>query len=199
MFRRMKKTPQVSISLEHTASQNRYNLKEGECRWPTFIHGGNVKNCEFDYEIVGKINSNMAVVTLRKGTPLFHSTIGRNGDNWWTISKPKNTQMGGAFFDAGITHTTLRTGNYILQYKLKCDINLLFIRNIYKEFKTSVGNVLVKSPKFYMKMEELEKEYDLKFDGYMGCNECEIFIFNNVIEKCVNKKPNAIKRGMFID
>ncbi len=175
--------------LETTAFQNRFNLEEDECKWPIFIHGRPVKDCNFKFKIISK-NNNYDVVMIPKGTLLFHTTIkGIKNGKWWDAYFPRDTTTGGVFFNQNECHQGLHTGNIILVYKTKCDIYMLFIRNIYKNLKFSVGSDMVPHPEYRMLVDKVQSEKELKISGYMGCNECEIFIHNEDIERCIYKKP----------
>lgn len=183
--------------LQPTAFQNRYNLND-ECIWPIFIHGESIKDCNFKFEILNK-NKQFDIVKLPKDTLLFHTTIqGVKKDKWWLKYHPRDTNKGGIFFNPSEDHQGLHTGDTILIYKTKCDVYMLFINNIYKKLGFAVGNDMVPNFKYKMLLKNAENKYKLKISGYIGCNECEIFIHNEDIEQCVYKNPIK-EKAKFID
>lgn len=182
------------VTLTPTHSQNVYNLKNNECRWPVNLIGSRVENCGFHYDVIYDQN-NIKVVKLNKNSFLYHKTfieVGKESSGWWLTDWPPPRYIGGLFFNQSEIHQSLHPGTHQLKYETKCEVQLLYIQNLTTQFKKTVGNDFVLSIEFKNLIQSLEKD-GIKIDGYMGCNECEIFIFNNTLKRCIYKKPREVK------
>lgn len=182
-------------NLQNTSYQKNLNKNKGECRWPKFIHGTPVLDCNFEYDIISQ-HENYNIVELPKGTKLYHTTFTSPiTGKWWKKTIPVNKNLGGVFFTSSETHQSLHSGTHMLVYETKCDIKLVYIQNLNKNFDMATGNDFVKSF-HYSKI----KVQEPSIYGYMGCNECEIFLENSVIKKCIYVNPiEVIDKQKFID
>lgn len=197
MFKKQSKTPAPTDALPSRVKN--YNIKNDECRWPIYLHDRVVQDCNFDYDIVYN-GKQCNIVRLKKGTVLYHTTFSGVRGNWWNESFPSNTVRGGVFFNSSAEHQFQHAGTHQLVYETKCDMYLIFIRNIHSTFGKMTGNEFVTDPKYKMLLDDVERKHDIKISGYMGCNECEIFIHNQDVKNCIYKKPkNVINKMTFMD
>lgn len=170
-------------------NQMKYNQKEGECRWSSSLIGKAV-DCDFNIEVIKNLGNGIKLVKLKKGTDLYHKTFLARGIPWWKDQWPQNTELGGIFFTTP-NHTRNISGMYSLTYRTKSDINMVYIQNITKIFNSNVGYDFI--TKVYQRVLEEFDERGIKISGYIGCNECEIFINNEDIKNCVYKEPINIE------
>lgn len=81
----------------------------------------------------------------------------------------------GSWFASTIDHAKNIKHTYMLEIELKEDLTLLFIQNIATSYPVKKGINLFALGNPYMKnIEVLKTKYSI--DGYVGCNECEIFV-----------------------
>ncbi len=162
-----------------------------------FVHGRPVADCSFSYRPIMK-NKKYDIVMLPRGTFLYHTTTkGIEKDKWWEKYFPRDTTKGGIFFNQSEKHQGLHTGDTILMYKTKCDIYMLFVQNIHKQLNFAVGNDMVPHPEYKLLIQKVANDHNLKIAGYIGCNECEIFIHNEEVETCLYKKPEKEMTKIF--
>lgn len=166
--------------------KDKFNQSKGECSWPTYLHTDNiVSDCRFPIEDLDVLEQNargtIKIVRLPAETTIYHKTMSINKHKWWENFHPINTHIGGIFFSTSKKHIERNIhGTHILEYKTLKDIELVYIQNIYKYCGAMNGDDFIK--KCYpalLKQLEKESEYDIK--GYIGCNECELFIDNKNI------------------
>lgn len=200
-------SPRSSGSSEALAHRSEiYNREEGECRWPINVFGKVTSDCNFEYEVLDKFG-NIVVVNLPKGTKLYHSTQMFEGGSkekgpsgWWTTRYPFNSEFGGCWFTSQLIFAQNFTSKtHTLEYTTKCDTTLVFVQNLSSFGSGVAGFEFVK--KFLPPVLEkcMEKGYEPQ--GYLGCNECEIFLFNGQISTCLKKKPKVVaeRSSAYID
>ena len=69
---------------------------------------------------------------------------------------------------------------------------MLYIQNITEKFNAHVGNDFIMSFMYSKVLEKFESQ-GYKISGYIGCNECEIFIKNEDVKNCVYKEPVKVE------
>lgn len=167
--------------LDPSSFQYKFNRKEGECRWPTVLTGGNVQDCRFDdFEVIEDYGNGIKVIVLPKGTLLYHKySPGPTS----TFKKDEPThKRGGLFFNIRQDVQRMHFGTRQLIYKTPKDLNLVYVQNISSIFNYRVGEDFVKDI-FKILKRKLEEQLNVSIDGYMGCNECEVYIINKETKK----------------
>lgn len=184
----------LAIHQERPVSrQAAYNLQPGECRWPTHLAGNDVQNCNFGFKPVA--SGEYQVVELPPGTTLYHTTFASLravGTPWWDTMPPTNTTSGGVFFTSSRDHQSAVNGTHLLEYVTDCSLYLLYIQNLSAQLGFAVGNDFVRSSQYPRVLDDIQREDGITVAGYVGCNECEIFLHNEDIRRCVATPPVAV-------
>lgn len=199
-FQRRQQRPGTTSGL-HRSEQ--FNIHEDECRWPIDRFGNIVRDCNFQFEpleIELQIRKkNFPLVRLPAGTKIYHATIG--DQEWWKTGYPRNKQYGGTWF----TSTQAHSGNFgnathVLEYELQEDATLLFVHNLATIESNLSGYNFVTKYLPYVR-ERLQSEHNISLDGYVGCNECEIYLSNNSIRQLLHTNPKVVftRSRAFID
>lgn len=192
--------------------KDKFNLYDGQCEWPIYLHTDNiVSECRFPIEDLKVFEKNeygtIKIVKLPKGTSIYHKTraglanmnMNVKSTEWWNKSFPSNKSLGGVFFSTSKKHIERNIGGtHILEYKTKRPVMLIYIQNIYKFCGAPDGNVFVKHC-FPSVLKQLEIESDYNVEGYIGCNECELFLNENSISSIIPMEPVKIDIDRFID
>ena len=187
--------------MEFRQRQNKFNLRDDKCEWPTHIHNdATVRGCDFKFKLIHKLENGAAIVKLPKDSTLYHTTISNvKSEPWWINTYPNNQSRGGVFFTQSLAHQAGINGTHTLTYKTKRGLQLLFIRNITKKYGVRTGNDFLSSGLYKSLVYELEPKYGA-IHGFIGCNECEVFINNEDVAARVIKKPlNVVDKRKFID
>lgn len=184
------------------------NINKGDCEWP--IKNGKMKNCDFNYEIlyqeenlIPDISENvfkLVIVEMPKNTKIYHGTQILGEHAWFRSQYPINTERGGIWFASTYEHAfNLSLSTHFLEYTLKDSIVLLFIQNLSQYSQTMRGYEFIY--KEYKNLKKRCKELGYNLHGYVSCSECEIFIENEYIKKCLNKHPVVVSERSknFID
>lgn len=138
------------------------------------------ENINIDGHVYNIAAAPLKVVTIKKGTKLVH---GQNSKG-----KDLGLSKGGSFFTANAqTNPHLGTKRYTATYEVTSDIKVFYVWNLYvfaaqeDEEANYVGNNFVERNGLYRNI--LSKMGAAFFGlrrayiwGYMGCNECEIFL-----------------------
>lgn len=180
--------------------QKKYNVGQGECRWPIFLHDRVAENCNFKFELVDQVEG-IQIVKLPAGTSLYHTTMVASVDAfWWKETFPFNATIGGVFFTSSQKHQTQFSGSHMLEYKTKHVLYMIFVQNITTTFGAAVGNEFITSFAYGQLVQTIEDKLHIKISGYMGCNECEIFIHNGDIKSAIYRNPTkVVNKLMYID
>lgn len=84
----------------------------------------------------------------------------------------------------------------MLQYTTTCPMFVLYIHNLATDLGFAVGNDFVASHQYAQLIDratqQLPKELNAAISGYIGCNECEVFLHNGDIRHCVTSHPTTI-------
>jgi len=176
------------------------NTNVGECKWMAL---SGVRECNFNFETVIEraTSKNDDVVLLPQGTKLYNATQILSND-WFRTRYPSNTENGGVWFTSTLDHAkNISYYTHILEYTTKEDLILLYIHNLKK-----YGDVKTRGYEFVRKhyrdiFFHIQETTGYKIQGYIGCNECEIFIENSQLPKTLEKIPTvAFQRSMkYID
>jgi hypothetical protein len=175
-----------------------YNQTEDECRWPYNVFG-QVAECEFRYEVLEKTRDYW-VVKVPKETVLYHSTQVLGGKHWWTEVYPLDSAHGGVWFTSTDKHAlNFTTKTHILVYLLKEEATLLFVRNLTSFGENVRGYEFVS--RYYAPIKDQLREQGYQIQGYLSCNECEVFIENDEIPKVLLMEPALLSQrsSAFID
>ena len=172
----------------------RFNLTEEECKWPVNILGKEILECSFpiedkiDYEYKG---NKISVVTLPAKTKIYHATmIYPRGKSWFKTQYPMDAQKGLVWFASTDKHLGNINSTHHLEYTIKQPLRLVFEHNISKKYGKYIrGYEYI--PYLYRITKFLEENKEL-IDGYLGCNECEIGIYNNSIKTKLNMIPKVV-------
>lgn len=181
---------------EGTHRSEIYNMTNGECRWPYDVFG-NVGTCSFKPSMVYDSGKGYSIYVLEKGTEIYHSTVAIGGAKWWENRYPFSSSEGGTWFTSTDKHAkNFTTKSHVLKYTIVRDIYLIFIQNISKYTDVVGLSGFEFVARHYAILKEKAKlEWGAtvpEIDGYLGCNECEIFIENDEIEKHLGDQPEII-------
>ncbi len=168
-----------------------WNINENldSCKWYTNRFLKNAKDCRFRVRDEGVHDTSLGkipTVFLPKGTKLYRKASGMN--KWWEKQFPSNIVSGGVWFTSTEEHAGWLPGTIVLEYQLKKEIVLYFIQNLNKfglGGGKMTGNDFIQTyGKFLFENSEVK--------GYMGCNECEIFVLDEDIPSAFHKIPRVI-------
>lgn len=153
------------------------NKNPNECRWYTLnIGDGKIKNCNFNYVI--KDYKNFKITTIPTNTELYHTSktprsLPLEPKDW------SNKKL--VWFTPSKAHLNIHLPEIIIKTKTKSKINLLFIQNLKLDLNINSGfNIF---PKLIILCKKIKELYNIEIDGYIGCNECEIGLFNTSLNK----------------
>jgi hypothetical protein len=186
MRRNIYKPTNISAYDSYVGFRDIFNRNPSECTWPA---GPLLKNtpCNFNFTTVKK-SANFDIIELPKGTLLYHATKILS-EKWYESQFPLNTTYGGVWFASTPEHAlNFTSATHILKYTLTQNVNLIFIRNL-KSRGADKGYDYTKS--IYRYDKEISKEYHIS--GYIGCNECEIFLENGEIKQVLGITPQIVK------
>jgi hypothetical protein len=177
-----------------------FNQSEDECRWPFNVFG-QVADCEFNYQVLEQ-NKDFAIVKFSKDNVLYHSTqvLGKPTTFWWENSYPASSADGGAWFTSTPRHAMNFTSKtHTLVYVLKRDAILIFVRNL-EIFGEGVRGFEFVS-RYYTQLKNKGEDTGHQIDGYLSCNECEVFLENDKIPEVLEKNPAILmeRSSAFID
>jgi len=128
-------------------------------------------------------------------TLVYYDTFKNN--QWFTKKLPEDDVNGGIWFGTLNLHNFLPCKNLLLGYKTIKPMYLVFIYNLARKYNTK-GFGFVQG--IYQQLKEkIYRNEGIEIAGYIGCNECEIFIENEFI-KTQFKPPSATHPGFkFLD
>jgi len=191
---------QKPCEISATLFENIYNSPDSEdCKWPTNLVGGNVKNCNFVLEIystpeypsgiVEYGENKIVLVKIPAGTKIYHATfVPPFEKTWFNYRYPENLEKGMVWFASTIDHASMVNYNYMLTYITKKDMIVVYEKNLKIYNK---GNSRTRGYEYLPIISNIKSFLypNIKIDGYIGCNECEFGIFNTSIEHCLEKTP----------
>lgn len=181
-----------------------FNREKNECRWPTELRRNDiVSNCNFNIEDLQTLEStndgNLKIVKLPKGTKIYRKTSERRIkkgkeitiERLWETQYPVNPKRGGVYFSTSVPHIHKNiNGTHLLEYKTKKNIYLAYVRNINQYCNAIHGNDFISNPNCYLQLlKRIQRESQYKVSGYIGCNECELFLHNEIIPGLIDMKP----------
>lgn len=185
------------LSPRELPARLKYNRYPGECRWPITKMGRPVKNCNFNVvhegTFTGPRDELIEVVRVPTGTRLYHSTTIYPGQDIWFVSNPpSNMERGVVWFTSDYDHTGYLSKTHILEYTVTEDLILIFEQNMSVKY----GEIYTGFEYVEEKLTYLTSVLDSQgvvIDGYMGCNECEIALFNgSILQKLNWESPTLI-------
>lgn len=163
----------------------------GECRWISSLVG-KVDQCNFILEAVDVFeiqDKKVVLVDIPEGTKLYHATfIPMGGDKWFETQMPFDSGKGIVWFASTPMHSSVINHTHILEYTVEEPLRMVFERNIaisYADKGVTKGYDYL--PILAMTQIKLKELFGQKIDGYIGCNECEIGIFNDSIKEKLSK------------
>ena len=173
--------------------QLRYNINPKECRWPTGLMENKIKDCKFVFSKEYNLNFRnniIKIVHIPKNSYLYRGEILYDDKNY-PVSQ-NNLPL--VWFSASIDHLKNLSDKVLyLQYKTTRDLVLIYEQNISKKYGENVRGFEY-IPFFNQLGKYIYKQYNVSIDGYVGCNECEIGIVNNIIEDVINLPPVIVKK-----
>ncbi len=193
MMRSLFKPPAIAAT---SGFADKYNI-DSECEWPTRMGGFLVKDCQLPIKHLETVmidDQEYDIVTVPIGTVLYHGTkepnIKYESLNSW--SKRAVT-----WFATTFDHTMTLGPMKVHEFTIKNTLTLLFVRNMKRKYNISSGFSFVR-PLVVIKQQIIEKTTGrIHIDGYIGCNECEIGIFHESLNKL--NYPSTIKNVPYIE
>ena len=165
----------------------KYNQQADECSWPTTSHmaPNSVKDCEFPVVPQGKMQYGEQIyelVTLPKGSEIYHGVKKKmeppQGPGDWSQSKQPMT-----WFASTYLHTRPLEPTAVFKATVKEDMTLVYIHNLVTDLDVDAGFAF--RPILLSMAEKIRVKSGGKLiiDGYVGCNECELGILRQALDK----------------
>ena len=203
----MKRIPQMRKT---TVWGDIYNQRNAECKWPVSKMGFPVRDCNFIMEAhkvieFGKtskeesINGTDEVVVLVKipaGTKIYHSATiyqeSKKGEKeWFEEYPPFSSERGVVWFSSTPAHAGIFSKTHLLEYTTTEDLIMIYEKNIKRSHGIATRGYEYAKKVLPSYMKRLRGE---KIDGYIGCNECEIGIFNRACKDKLEMPPIVVMK-----